>query len=349
MPEMSKRFISLREVGRQLDIPPSTVVYYKDKFSRYIPSVSGGGRRRRYPVEVLEIFRRVREMFNDNWSTEQIEKELALKFSMLMNDQQYDQQDEQSSLASGADSFAREVGTVLTKMSDVLDNQSLFRSEIRSLRDEVAALHRERKESERAHAERVEVLEQEMASLRRHLSGRTRGGGIDFPPEDFLASPLVICSEGEYLGVQGKGRKHFSLKDFVHLIERKVSASMTVETSWKRQDGHWVLVIRTEDAGKGREQNVVLVAKKTVTPSRNVVTEIIRLNIDGTDAPDALLLTLFRQLKSVFNGQAFFMRLFSRKTLDSLAVIAYIATAKWTQNVVPPVQWRKRYAPCTLR
>ena len=241
-------------------------------------------------------------MFNDNWSTEQIEKELALKFSMLMNDQQYDQQNDQSSPRAGVDSFAREVGSVLTKMSDVLQNQSLFRSEIRSLRDEVAALRQERKESEKTYAERVEFMEQEIASLRRRLSGRTRGGGIDFPPEEFLASPLVICSEGEYLGVQGKGNKHFSLKDFVHLIERKVSTSMAVETSWKRQNGHWVLIIRTEDARKKREQNVVLVAKKTVTPSRNVVTEIIRLNIDGNDAPDALLLTLFRQLKSVFNG-----------------------------------------------
>ena len=241
-------------------------------------------------------------MFNDNWSTEQIEKELALKFSMLMNDQQHDQQIDQSSADAGADSFAREVGAVLAKMSDVLQNQSLFRSEIRSLRDEVAALRQERRESEKAHAERVETLEQEMAELRRRLSGRTRAGAIDFPPEEFLASPLVICSEGEYLGVQGKGRKHFSLKDFVHLIERKVSDSMAVETSWKRQNGHWVLVIRTEDGRKKREQHVVLVAKKTVTPSRNVVTEIIRLNIDGNDAPDALLLTLFRQLKSVFNG-----------------------------------------------
>lgn len=299
---MGKRFISLREVGRRLDIPPSTVVYYKDKFSKYIPSVGGEGRRRRYPVEVLEIFRRVREMFNDNWSTDQIEKELALKFSMLMNDQQLDQQNEQSSAAGGADSFAREVGAVLAKMSDVLQNQSLFESEIRSLRDEVAVLRQERKEAEKAHAKRVDVLESEIATLRRRLSARPGGGKIDFPPAEFLASPLVICSEGEYLGVQGKGRKHFSLKDFVHLIERKVSDCMTVETSWKRQNGHWVLVIRTEDNGKKREQNVVLVAKKTVTPSRNVVTEIIRLNIDGNDAPDALLLTLFRQLKSVFNG-----------------------------------------------
>ena len=239
-------------------------------------------------------------MFNKNWSVDQIERELALKFSGLMNDQQYDQLNDQST-PSGVDAFAREMGGVLAKMSDVLQNQSLFRSEIRSLRDEVAELRRERSESEKRHAERVERLEQEVAGLRRKMASKP-GGRIDFPSSAYLQRPLVIASDGEYLGVLGKGRTHFSLKDFVQLIERKVSDAMVVETSWKRQDGHWVLVIKTEDASKGREQNVVLVTRKTTTPNRNEVTEIVRLNIDGTDAPDALLLTLFRQLKSVFNG-----------------------------------------------
>lgn len=295
---MNKKYISLREVGRQLGIPPSTIVYYKDKFGKYIPSEGGDGRRTRYPFEVLEIFRRIRTMFNDNWSTEQIERELALKFSVLLNDQQSDQSFEQSLSEQGVPGLA----AVLSRMTDALDNQSLFRSEIRTLRDEVAALREEREKESRRQREVVEELRKEVASLRKRLSGKTSGGGIDFPPADFLASPLVIASGGEYLGVQGKGKKPFSLGDFVKLIERKESDGVTLETSWKRQDGHWVLLVRTEDSAKGREQNIVLVARKTVTPNRNTVTEIIRLNIDGNDAPDALLLTLFRQLKTVFNG-----------------------------------------------
>ncbi|WP_419787711.1 MerR family transcriptional regulator [Pseudodesulfovibrio sp.] len=302
--ERNRKYISLREVGRQLDIPPSTVVYYKDKFNKYIPSVGqGGGRRRRYPVEVVEIFRRIREMFSDNWSVEQIERELALKFSMLMNGQQSDQSNDQYNgvLADEGVAIARELGGVLSKMSDVLQNQSLFRSEIRSLRDEVADLRKERRDSEKQYAKRIDRLELEIGELRKKLASKAQGD-IDFPPADYLESPLVICSEGEFLGVLGKGRKHFSLKDFVQLIEHKVSDSMNVETSWNKRDGHWVLVIRTQDTRKEREQNIVLVTKKTMTPSRNEVTEIVRLNIDGNDAPDALLLTLFRQLRSVFNG-----------------------------------------------
>lgn len=297
---MEKRFISLREVGRRLDIPPSTIVYYKDKFSQFIPSEGGGGRRRRYPVEVLEIFRRIREMFNSNWSTEQIERELALKFSALMGDRSTGQSDGQLYNVR-AESFAQDIGAVLSKMSEALEDQSLFRSEIRSLRDEVAELRKERKASEEAYQRQLGELEKQIHELRK-VANQSRPDDLSFPSNDFLSSPLVICSEGEYLGVQGKGRKHFTLKDFVHLIERKVSDSMSVETSWKEQNGAWVLVVKTSDAKKERQQDIVMVSKKTITPSNNVVTEIVRLNIDGNDAPDALLLTLFRQLKSVFNG-----------------------------------------------
>lgn len=245
-------------------------------------------------------------MFTENWSVDQIEKELSLKFGMLCGDQRFDQSNDQAndqSMSSGGMSgFSREVSEVLAKMVDAMENQSLFRSEIRALRDEVESLRRERRDVERDYAAKVSSLEAEIAALRRRMASRSAGGGIDFPPAEFLASPLVICSEGEYLGVQGKGGRPFSLKDFVRLIERKMSEAMAVETLWRQQDGHWVLVVRTEDTGRKREQNIVLVAKKTVTPSANTVTEIIRLNIDGNDAPDALLLTLFRQLRAVFNG-----------------------------------------------
>lgn len=241
-------------------------------------------------------------MFTENWSVDQIEKELSFKFGRLRDDQHIDQSNDQPATFGGSPGFSREVGDILAKMADAMENQSLFRNEIRALRDEVESLRRERRNVERDYADKVSSLEAEIAALRRKMASRSTGGGIDFPPAEFLASPLVICSEGEYLGVQGKGGRPFSLKDFVRLIERKMSESMVVETSWRQQDGHWVLVVRTEDTGRKREQNVVLVAKKTVTPSANTVTEIIRLNIDGNDAPDALLLTLFRQLRAVFNG-----------------------------------------------
>lgn len=296
MSEYCSEYISLREIGRRLNIPPSSVVYYKDKFSRYIPSEGGKGRRKRYPSEVLEVFRRIREMFGKNYSVEQIERELALKFGTMFDSEQ-----------SAESRVSADIKKVLTRLSETVDDQSLFRSEIRSLRDEVAELRREHRDVVSRYREKIELLEkgfevlkQKNAELERRLAmGET---GIDFPPDEYLGMPLVICTDGEYLGVQGKGNTHFSLKDFVSLIERRMSESMSVETIWSRKSDTWVLDVRTEAKGGVQKQDIVLVTKRTVTPNGNTVTELVRLNINGNDAPEALLLSLFRQVRSVFGG-----------------------------------------------
>lgn len=296
MSSHSNEFISLREIGRRLGIPPSTVVYYKDKFARYIPSTGGEGRRKRYPSEVLEVFRRIREMFGKNYSVEQIEQELALKFGTMINGDRSEREE-----------LSEDFKRVLSRLSEAVQDQSLFRSEIRSLRDEVADLRREHRDMTGRYRERVEVLEKGLEAVRRknrdlerRIAAGAGGGSIDFPPEEYLGRPLVIRTDGEYLGVQGKSKKHFSLMDFVALIERRMSESMKVETSWEHKDGSWVLMVKTEANGTANAQNIVLVTKETMTPSGNRVIEIVRLNINGNDAPDALLLSLFRQVRSVF-------------------------------------------------
>ncbi|MGE4554111.1 MAG: MerR family transcriptional regulator [Desulfovibrionaceae bacterium] len=322
---MAQQFISLREVGRQLGIPPSTVVYYKDRFAAYIPAQGGEGRRRRYPLEVLDIFRRIREMFENNWSAEQIEQELSqgaargarvggrlaadapLGARLAPERREYPLDGPAGGLGDGG------LGDVLVKITDLLENQTLFRGEIRSLRDEVAGLREERDRAERRHAERVDHLQREVEALRRaklDLERLVRAGAAGgasatasglVPADEFLSRPLVIRSvQGEYLGVLGVGKKHFSLADFVEIMERNISTSRRIETAWERRDGAWVLLITARDTAKDAVQRIVLVAGETVTPNRNVVVEIRRLNIDGTDVPDALLLNLFRQVKDEF-------------------------------------------------
>ncbi|WP_022662659.1 MerR family transcriptional regulator [Paucidesulfovibrio longus] len=302
---MTKKFISLREVARQLNIPPSTVVYYKDRFSEFVPSQGGEGRRKRYPAEVIDIFRRIREMFNNNWSTEQIEQELALRYAS--GGSVAEARSEKP--AEDMDSMVRGMGGVLEKMTDLLENQSLFRSEIRSLRDELAGLKQERQQSEKRYLGALEQMEQEVASLRRakdELERLLRQGGSGapvFPSEEYLSRPLVIRTEqGEYLGVLGKVQKHFALRDFVFMIERNAAAGRRMDMSWEKRDDHWVLLVSARDSEDAREQHVVLVTQKTVTPSRNTVTEIVRLNINGNDVPDSLLLSLFKKVKDGFDA-----------------------------------------------
>ncbi len=73
---MIREMLTLREIARRLDVPPSSIAYYKDRFARFLPAGEGRGRRLRYPVHVLDIFREIRSMYTRNVAAEQIEERL---------------------------------------------------------------------------------------------------------------------------------------------------------------------------------------------------------------------------------------------------------------------------------
>jgi len=80
---MIRELLTLREIARRLDVPPSSIAYYKDRFARFLPAGEGRGRRLRYPVHVLDIFREIRSMYTRNVAAEQIEKRLEELTAML--------------------------------------------------------------------------------------------------------------------------------------------------------------------------------------------------------------------------------------------------------------------------
>ncbi|MBU1611999.1 MAG: MerR family transcriptional regulator [Proteobacteria bacterium] len=307
---MTQTFISLREIARQLNIPPSTVVYYKDRFAEHIPSQGGEGRRKRYPADAIEIFRRIREMFNNNWSTEQIEQELA---APGRTDRRVDAT--AASFASPLSSGGfNDASAVLAKVTDLLENQSLFKSEVRTLRDEIAEMRKERSDEKSRYGQAITVMEREMEELRHakeqlermlrtgRSGGTTSAKAPQFPSEDYLARPLVIrTSQSEYLGVLGKVRKHFALRDFVYLVETNASGRK-VDLNWEKQGKQWTLVVTLEEPEQ--EQHFILVTQETTTPNKNRVTEIVRLNVNGADVPDSLLLSLFKKIKDTFDRQS---------------------------------------------
>ena len=311
---MSDQSLSLREVSRRLGIPPSTIVYYKDKYSKFIPSTGSGTRRQKYSENVLEIFRRIREMYGMNWSTEQIENELSIKFGMLINHIKNEQQViNNAGLDAGSDmqSVIQGLASVIEKVSDLLSSQMLFQSEIRELKDEVAGLRSEKHKLEAQFNERVLDLAMEVGQLKRdrvELFRLLRKGGVSsgpdessFPSTAYLERPLVIQnSEGDYLGVAGKGRKHFSLEDFVKLLENSVNSHRSVDLKWEKKDSSWVLVITANEDVSGDEKAIVLVTEENITPNNNTVVRIVTMSINEKNVPDALLFSLFKQIRDSF-------------------------------------------------
>lgn len=67
---------TIRDVARELGLPESTVRYYRNAFSAYLPSV-GTGRRRRYPAEAIPLLRLVAEGYAQNRPRAEIEQALS--------------------------------------------------------------------------------------------------------------------------------------------------------------------------------------------------------------------------------------------------------------------------------
>jgi hypothetical protein len=152
-------------------------------------------------------------------------------------------------------------------------------------------------------------LESELEMLRSRSAGgrggfqreECAGDGLAAPPAVLLSQPLVVkTSSEEYLGFCGPDRRHFSLKDFMGLILQTLSTRSPVEMRWESRDGEWVLVISAQREDACEELCILLVVRRATTPRENTVTQIIRLNINGHEAPQPLILSLFRQIRKKF-------------------------------------------------
>lgn len=139
-----------------------------------------------------------------------------------------------------------------------------------------------RAEIARLRAEKERLAEQ-MSELRQTLG----------PGEEFRWLPLVFRSEkGEFLGVSAGSHKHFSLADFLGLLER---GDRSVAVRWA--DGHkdrWLLHL-VEGPGLCDERRHHLAVRRTNTPKGNRVVLIERLHFAGRDVPVFFLYELFKQ------------------------------------------------------
>ncbi len=302
-------FLSLREIGRRLGIPPSSVVYYKDRFSTFIPQHNGSGRRTRYPAEALTIFKEIRAMFENNWSAEEIEQTLSDKFGTL-GGKERKAEHVFAPAPKGRDNVLDDLSGVIDKMTGLLENQALFRNEIDTLRGEIGQLRKERDELEDRYQQRVSQLEDEVRELRHERATilqelleqmNKAGGPHTAPPETFLKLPLVIRKDNDqYLGVAGKTR-HFSLNEFIRIIEQNGSTRKSIALAWRREPGHWVLTINTYDLDTSKKHEHVLQVRQTVTPSHNNVVELTSLIIDDNPVPEPFLMVLLRKIKDGFD------------------------------------------------
>jgi DNA-binding transcriptional MerR regulator len=73
------RLYSIAAVARHLDVPESTLHYWKNRFRDHLPCL-GEGRGRRFRPEALEIFRAIAEGLGRGMSVDEVKADLAERF-----------------------------------------------------------------------------------------------------------------------------------------------------------------------------------------------------------------------------------------------------------------------------
>lgn len=73
------RLYSIAAVARQLDVPESTLHYWKNRFRDHLPCL-GQGRGRRFRPEALEIFRAIADGLGRGLSVDEVKADLAGRF-----------------------------------------------------------------------------------------------------------------------------------------------------------------------------------------------------------------------------------------------------------------------------
>lgn len=119
----------MKQLAERLDAPPSTVAFWRDKFSEWIPA-QGSGRARRYPPEALDALRIIATMSRAGTPQSAIEAELGrLGFGRVIEAQ-----------PPTTTTTTQQQDTTAEAIQALTAEVAAMRDELRSARREVAEL-----------------------------------------------------------------------------------------------------------------------------------------------------------------------------------------------------------------
>ncbi len=79
--------LKVSDIAKRLEIPESTVRYYRDRFPQFVPAV-GEGRSKRYRPEALAVLRFIAESLRSGLPAEEVETALWARFPVTVEPQQ---------------------------------------------------------------------------------------------------------------------------------------------------------------------------------------------------------------------------------------------------------------------
>ncbi|EGB15019.1 putative transcriptional regulator, MerR family [Pseudodesulfovibrio mercurii] len=76
-----KKVLSVAEIARELDLPESTVHYWKNRFAQHLPSV-GRGRQKRFKPEAVEIFSTISRLLKEGHTARDVMEQLSQDYPL---------------------------------------------------------------------------------------------------------------------------------------------------------------------------------------------------------------------------------------------------------------------------
>ncbi len=88
---MSKELLTLQEIAERLNMPPSTVRYYRNKYKEFMPEVKAG-RYKKYEPEAIEIIKFIAAATAATQQQQEIKEALSAKFALNIEQSTNDQE-----------------------------------------------------------------------------------------------------------------------------------------------------------------------------------------------------------------------------------------------------------------
>ncbi|WP_316899083.1 MerR family transcriptional regulator [Pseudodesulfovibrio indicus] len=76
-----KKVLSVAEIARELELPESTVHYWKNRFAQHLPSV-GRGRQKRFKPEAIEIFSTISRLLKEGHTARDVMDQLSQEYPL---------------------------------------------------------------------------------------------------------------------------------------------------------------------------------------------------------------------------------------------------------------------------
>jgi len=137
-----EKLYSIAEMAKLLDMPESTVRYYRDRYTDFFP-YTGTGRKKRYKQPAFEALRIIAELSKENKTAEEISDILITDFSKVI-DIEIPNTDVEKELAitsavtaaAGTQDYKNELATIANALSFIAEQDK----RIKNLENEVAEM-----------------------------------------------------------------------------------------------------------------------------------------------------------------------------------------------------------------